>query len=172
MKEYRSFIENLADNKESMAYANSGPEHAAIIFSNIFRTSRKEVCIYAGNLASGISSRPEYLEELKCFLDRKGKLQIILQSLDQTKNPELFNLLSQYAFFDKDQISLYETTAIVEGDENKPIHFCTGDDLMYRMENDTEMFQASGSFNDPQWVTSLKNLFGKLKNVSTPALLA
>lgn len=172
LDEYRSVIENLADNKESMAYANAGPEHAAIVFANIFRTSNTLVNVFAGNMNGGISSSKAYLEQLNGFLERKGKLRIILQEFDRENNKELFALLKRYAFFHSDQVKVYRTdSTILNTDTNTPIHFCTGDNTMYRMEQNTSKFFATGSFNDPKWVSSLKELFASIKDTSTEVAL-
>lgn len=78
LNDYQNYIDNLSSTKSSEIFLNSSREHAVIIMSNIFKTAREEVLILAGDLFGGISNQKLYWVELIKFLNRGGKLNILL----------------------------------------------------------------------------------------------
>ncbi len=48
--------------------------------------------------------------------------------------------------------------------ENKTIHFCTADSLMYRLEDDIEHRKAIGNFGDSQTAKELETVFDQAFN--------
>lgn len=170
--QYEQLIENLASNNESMMYFNSGPDHAAVVFSTIFKYATNEVCILAGDMNGKISSNTKYLTELEKFLKRKGKVKILLEEYKKEKNPKLFDLLAQYQFFDSDQIIIKQFDGVVTNtDTKKKIHFCIADDKIYRVEEDTENYVANGSFNDDKTVKILNNIFNEISSKANSIVL-
>jgi ABC-type taurine transport system substrate-binding protein len=172
LKQYGELIENLAFHNESMIYFNSGPEHAAIVFSKIFKYANEEINIVAGNMNGGISSQEVYLKELEDYLKRKGKIKILLEEFNREKNPDFFNLLSKYQFFDSSQIILKKFNGeVVNTETRRKIHFCIADEKIYRVEEDVDKYVAKGSFNDSSTVDILKNIFEDISSNAEPILL-
>jgi hypothetical protein len=172
MVEYEKLIENLAKNRESMMYYNSGPDHAAIVFSKIFKYAHTELCILAGNMKGGISNQSSYLSELRQFLERKGQVKLLLREFDKKNNPELFQLLSKYQFLFPDQVEVKIATSVLTDTEtSREIHICTGDSSIYRIEEDIEKYTAKGSFNDPLTTQALNRIFAEMFESASPVAL-
>jgi hypothetical protein len=70
--EYKKMITSAADSRSYSIWGNSGPAHARIIMTNIFRTAQHSICIFAGNLNGAISTK-EYIDELTKCLVEKGE---------------------------------------------------------------------------------------------------
>jgi hypothetical protein len=163
MKEYKQLIENLAFNKEPMIYANSGADHAEIVFSAIFRYSKKEIFMRLGDMREGVSNRAEYLYSLQSFLSKGGVLKLMASDFDFSNNTKLYNLLALYQFFnpEKVQIKKYNIDAFKPKETEEPVYFCTGDYRMYRIEYDTKKSAAYGSFNNTDIVERLRNRYNE-----------
>ena len=78
-KNYSELVEKLASNKDGLIFLNSGKEHASIVMSNIFKYSTKNVKIFAGDFNGSVCGDSNYQREFKKFVERSGKVQIILQ---------------------------------------------------------------------------------------------
>jgi hypothetical protein len=163
---YRKAVEFFAKSKTDNLMFNSGNEHAAIIFSNIFLNSSSCVKIFAGNLHNEVTEKPEYINSIIGFLQQKdSKLDILLDGfdgLDGRQDSQLFKKL----FFFKEKIvvkstkvKFHVTRKTEDGTKKDHIHFCTGDSQMYRLEIDTTNRTARCNFNDPPFVKILNNLF-------------
>jgi hypothetical protein len=163
LEEYKKSIESLANNRDSMIFMNSGNEHAAIVMGNIFKHSKQDIRIFAGNLNGAVSGDDYYQEHLSNFLDSGGKLKILLQEFDKNNPPEIFNLFSSVDFFypENVEIKLSNTTLVSEDTETK-VHFTVGDSSMYRIENDVEKYLAKGSFNNPDKANYLIEIFDEI----------
>lgn len=160
LEAYKKSIESLADSKDSMIFMNSGKEHAAIVMGNIFKHSKKDIRVFAGNLNGDVSNSPYYQKYLSKFLDSGGKLKILLQEYDENNPPEIFNLFSSIDFFYPENVEIkLSNTALVSDDTNNNIHFTVGDSSMYRIENDVDKYLAKGSFNSPEKANYLIEIF-------------
>ncbi|MDP1675922.1 MAG: hypothetical protein Q8L88_03575 [Bacteroidota bacterium] len=165
MEDYIGYIKNLAENKLPTIFYNSGPEHASIVMSNIFQNSKDMIRIFAGNFSGEVSQNERYIESLKSYLNRKGKVHILLDEYTEDKKPHLFDLLSTYSFFNPENIEIKKTnTHVVEEKTKKKIHFTTGDNCMFRLEEDTDKFLAKGSFNNLELTDKLIKYFDQIFN--------
>ena len=169
MEEYKNFIEKLAKNKEESLYLNSGPEHAGIVLSTIFKNTKSELRIFAQGLKSGVATSDLYLDGLKSFLEKKnGTVKILIQEYYSNEEPKVFNILSYYKFFNKEQVTIKTTQSKVftkpekEKIEPKSIHFTTGDDSIFRLEEDIVTFKAFGSFNNKEYTIKLNQIFDEI----------
>jgi hypothetical protein len=168
---YEDWIENLAKNKQSILYSNSGPEHATVVLSTMFKYAQTEVCIYAGAMNGGISNKTVYLDNVAKFLSGNGKLKMLLKDYSFENNQELFGLLRQFQFINPEQVQIRKAyTRLVNADGNE-IHFTTADQGMYRLEKDIGKFHAIGSFNDTKTVKTLKDKFDSIFETSEPVFI-
>jgi len=164
LESYRKAVEFLAKNKVDDLIFNSGDEHAAIIFNNIFSNSDYQVRIFAGNLQNSVTEKPEYINSITELLYRGVRLEILLNNFDDSvkKDSDLFKKL--YYYRDK-RISIkctnkrFYVTRLTEGPVKEYVHFCTGDFGMYRLETNTETRSARCNFNDQPFVKDLNDLF-------------
>lgn len=170
---YEVSVKYLAENKVDNIIYNSGEEHALIIFENIFNNCKYKLRLLSGNLSNGITKNPKYINSLTRFLaQRNGKLEIILDRYEdgsKVVNSDLFKKLETY----KDQITIKKSTLSYSlnnenkvDSERKHIHFCIGDDHIFRLETDTEKRKAKCNFNDITYSNILKDLFYRLYNQS------
>lgn len=159
MNNYLRYIQGLAKENSTESFVNSGPQHAAIVMSTIFKNAKNYIYLFSGNLNGDISNNEEYQKQLSGFLIRGGELKILLQKHSESSEPKIFNL---FRFFSNvgSKISIKKHPyQIVDNNANKEVHFVVADDKMYRLENDTEKYLAVGSFNDISQSLSLKETF-------------
>lgn len=161
---YENYIEGLAINEKNHLFFNSGKDHAIIVLSQIFSQAKNYVKLYSGNLNGGISSSDKYIKAVSGFLNRGGKLEILLEQFDSAKEPVIFELLKG-----SNNVSVKSHSCTLSSSSNqfKSIHFCIADGRMYRLENDTEKFTAQGNFNDKNVVQELESIFDKISNHET-----
>lgn len=160
---YRNGVEDLANLKSEQIHYNSGPEHAMIVFKNIFNSARKEINIFSGSFDDRVCNNDsnDYLKSLESYLYGGGKLNIILNSyVDSSSNPTI-NLLKRFMESDrfKNNIVIKKTNKKLYYNKVNEMHFTTADDRIYRKEIDIEKFIATFSFNQPNEVTKLNEQF-------------
>jgi hypothetical protein len=168
LKIYESAIKYLADNQNNFIIPNSGKEHATIIMSNIFRTSKNYVYIFAGNLGGEVSNSV-YIENLIDFLERDGTyLEVILEEKPQIKS-EAIRAILEHAKENPEKVKITYATnkeSLRQSINEEEIrHFTFADDRMYRLEVDTKKFIAQANFNDEATVVRLKEKFKSIKNI-------
>lgn len=133
MANYLHFVEDLAKSSTDEFFFNSGPIHAAIVMSNIFRFSNKIVRIYTGGFNGAISNDKNYRINLEAFLSRDGSKMKILALKDYRKKEtcKIFSILDKYIH--KVEYKLTDSI-VINKDDNTPIHFTIGDEKMTRVE--------------------------------------
>jgi hypothetical protein len=153
MVEYRKFVATLATENSNQTFLNSDEDHAAVVFEQIFKDSKSELRIFAGSLCSKVANSPAYIEALSGFLERGGKLNILLNNYNPecAKNSNVFKRLAYYISEGK-SISIKRTTSkpyFANDPGKKEIHFTVGDDKSYRIETDIESRTAECNLNNP-----------------------
>jgi len=166
MEKYREFVSDLARNNVNKVFMNTDADHALEVFINIFNSSKTEIKILAGSLSSSLSNKPEYITALGQFIERGGKLEILLNSFDSSKATES-NLLKRLAYYVlQNKPITIATTGIkpyfTDDTEKNGVHFTIGDGVAYRIETHTEKRTAICNFNDPEMGKHLVELFNKI----------
>lgn len=156
MKEYFNFVENLAKNKENKDFFNSGPIHASIVMSRIFKYSNNEVKIFCGGFTGAVSNDPLYLSTLEEFLEKpETKMKILVEDYENNKTSKVYSIFKKY----KSKVEIFTTPArVVINDTERPIHFTLGDNKMLRLETNPEDFTAQVNFNSTD-SSSIVSLF-------------
>lgn len=163
MDNYIKYIENLVLNNEPIIFQNSSSEHASAVMSSIFKYSKERVRILAGSLCGDVSSDEKYIQELRMFLNRNGKIQILLDDFNGKLNPAVANVLSDAYFFNPNQVEIRQTDKkVTNSANNQNIHFTVGDKKMFRLEEDTVKYFAKCSFNSPEISSILISSFDAL----------
>lgn len=169
MTEYNEYIRELADELKNVVFYNSGPEHAALVMGTIFSKSNEIVKLYAGSFSGDVSAKEYYTKALEGFLNRGGKLQILLQKeklekkIKEKGEPTVFDLLKYYSIINPGSISIkIHPFQIIKENGGREIHFTVGDNRMYRLEDDVDNFTAVGNFNDPNESKELAAIFDKI----------
>jgi hypothetical protein len=162
MDKYKDFVENAARRvtSEKQVFNNSGPIHAAIVMSRIFKHSTKEVNIFCGGFSGTISNDEEYLKHLDGFLTRGGNLRMFVQA-DNSKNPDakIFKVLRKHP----GKYELYKTEMNIT-EHNVPVHFMTGDNVFLRVETDILDYSAKVYFGDTSQTKKYNDVFEQLYN--------
>lgn len=160
LESYQIFVKDLADKKSELLFNNSGSAHASIVMSNIFRTAENEVLIFSGSLCSDITNNNEYLESLKAFLNRNGKLKVILETELDHKS----ELSSIFEGCNSSNIEIKNNaTSIIKGN-NFP-HFAVADSKSCRLEpheSGTHKHSAICCFNNKKIGMHLSTFFDNL----------
>ena len=171
MTEYQTFIHNLAVNRINQLFFNSDEEKMRSVFIELFNNSNSEIRIFAGNLCNSSVETDLYIEALSDFIERKGRLFILLNNYDSevAKSSNLFKRLAYYISEDYD-IFIKKTSAkpyiSVPNKDKQYVHFSTGDNQSFRLETDLENRTAICNMNDPTFTGRLVNLFDRIFNDS------
>ena len=163
--EYDQHLKHLRESCSSFVFPNSGIEHAEILMSNIFDATRREISILSGALSETLTNRSKYVESFKKMMERGVKIKVILVAQNSTKEKsEAHKLLEKYEnaeikILDADTKHIYEAIF-----QNKEVHFCFSDEMIFRLEYDTREYKAYGSFNNREIECNLIKAFDLLFN--------
>lgn len=170
MDDYRKAVEYYASNHLNYLFHNKGPEHAKIIFENIFKVANEHIRIAANNLwNTEVVNTQEYIDALRTFLDKpNSKLDIILTNepnwnevkADEANN--IYKLLLNYK--SKVRIKTGEGKNFRKTDTNQIVHLCTADDSIYRLEDNIDERTAICNFKDEKTVSELNKIFDGVFN--------
>jgi hypothetical protein len=165
LDEYSQTIEYLAEAQDNVEFTNSGKDHARIVMSNIFKTANQYVYILARDLGGEVS-KGVYLDELENFLNRGGKLKVILEKAPDKKSKAIDIILTYKQGHPNQNIEIayandYDSLFLF--DDYKLKHFTIADGRMYRLEIDTDKYLALVNFNDSIKAHDLLEKFNKLK---------
>ncbi len=166
MKNYITYITQLATSKSNLEFSNSNEEHALDVLCQIFKSAEHTLRIFAGSLCSAVPSSPEYISSLSDFIEKGGKLVVALNSFSRKEatNSNLFKRLAYYIELGKD-IHIYRTGAqpyLVSDPFKNEIHFTIGDECSYRVETDIVKKAAKCNFNNPEAAANLIDFFDKI----------
>ena len=148
---YKEFVQMLSDNSDTRVFLNKGEKHALVVLERIFRRSSKTVRIFAGNLCRTVGKEADYIAALSDFIDRGGRVRILLNDFDENlaKESDLYKRLAYFKHLGKDIIvKTTKAKPYQEGDpDQKEIHFTVGDEIAYRIETDIKQRSAQCCMN-------------------------
>jgi hypothetical protein len=161
---YLDFVEGFAREGKNQVFFNSGPIHAAIVMSRIFKYSKDTVKIYCGGFSGTVSNDERYLKNLQNFLENGGQLKILAErDLSNAGKSKIFPLLRKHS----SSVEMYRAQLHVRNiDINKPVHFTIGDNRMIRLETGTDDYTAEVNFGDVDKAKRLSDLFTEVWNAS------
>ena len=161
-KIYKDSLLTASSENQNRLIFNDRPMKANIFMSILLEKAKHEVNICSHNLNSEVTKLNGFEEALdKVLQNKKIKVRILVN--EATDNKNIQKLLDKYInkdygnelrFLNDNEI----LSKVFEGEK----HFTTIDGLSYRMEHDTDGYQAKGNFNDPEMSTILNSLFDKL----------
>lgn len=167
MSNYRRFIHSLATSHINRVFLNSDEDKMIAVFTEIFNFSSDIVRIFAGSLCNPSTESSAYIEALSDFIERKGRLKILLNNFDVTKVQKT-NLYKRLAYYKSEgaDIEIKSTSAtpyiIAKDGEHINIHFAVGDDKSYRVENDTNNRTAICNMSDKETAKELASVFDRI----------
>lgn len=166
LEEYKLAVQEYASKGIDYLFHNNGNEHAQIVFQTLFDNARSMVRIAAGSLCNDeLVNTKEYIDSVTKFLDiPNAKLYILLSSfpeeaVDMSGDCLLKSIATHRA--------VKEGRVIIKDGKNKgfknsvgvPVHFCTADSRMYRLETDIVKRSASCNFGDSRLTKQLELVF-------------
>lgn len=161
--DYREFVHGLATHQTDMIFLNSDEDKMLAVFLEMFASSQSEFRIFAGNLCNDVTNSKEYIEAISNFIEKKGKLFILLNNFHQEKavNCNLYKRLAYYQSL-KDYDIKIKTTQTNITYNDKPAHFAIGDRKSFRIETDIQNRTAICNMNNPEYCAKLIDFFDKM----------
>lgn len=162
IKEFKKAVNILAKGKEDFFFNHYGSEQGAIVIGTIFKYANSTVRMFVGDLNGDLSENEYYLENLKKYILRGGELKVLIQDIDNLNPSSAFKLIDMYSGM-KDNVEIFPTNAkLLHPETKKEFHFTTGDDLMFRVEDDINEYSGYSSFNAPDIVKILSSGFDNI----------
>lgn len=166
MNDYYRFVKELSEKNENYVFFNSDEGKMLSVFSVMFQGASKEFRIFAGSLCNETTDSKSYIEAVSDFLERGGKLRILLNNYNEKKafQSDLFRRL--YYYVTKGKTVKIRTTNekpyITSGDDRINVHFSVGDEKSYRIEQDIEKRTAVCNMNGESQAKDMARLFDKI----------
>ena len=169
LQSYKDAVSAYAREGRDFLFHNKGEEHALIICTSIFDNAQSTVRIVAGDLCrKGVCDNTAYVNALRNFIGKTDtKLSIVLttpaEKKEMMRSPLFFMLRESKAY--KDQRVVVKTSegklfmSKSANSSAETIHFCTGDDHMFRIENDLDNCRAIANFGDKKTTKQLNDVF-------------
>ena len=165
MNTYKSFVHNLAENQIDKVFLNSDNNKMLSVFQEMFEYANFEFRIFAGDLCNETTGSKEYIESISNFIEKKGKLYILLNNFHQEKSVT-HNLYKRLAYYQ----SLGENHIYIKTTKNQVLykgevaHLAIGDHRSYRIETDIEKRTAICNMSSPEYSEKLVSIFDDLFN--------
>ena len=168
MEEYNEFVNFLVTKGINKIFLNSDLDKMKAVFTEMFKSATQELRIFAGTLCNDVTDSEEYVETLSDFIEKGGKLRILLNNFDKQKagKSRLFNRLTYYCSLNEYNIQVKSTKeepyVVMGKGEKKNVHFAVGDKKSYRIETDIEKRNAVCNMNDPVNAGKYADFFDKI----------
>ena len=174
---YANNVREKAREKSDYLFHNEGNGHALVICQNLFESADSHIRIAANQLYNDeVVNKQEYISAMKSFLDKPNtKLDIIITNAPERENVRkdgtFYGMLHDHQAYKDGRviIKVGDGKSFRNGD-GKMVNFCTGDERMFRFEDDIEKRTAIANFNDPEMTKDLingfDNVFGKLRTLN------
>ena len=146
MHEYKEAVKELANNREDYNFPNKGKDHAKIVLGMIFETTNDEISMFSGELDYEILK--DIFESISSFIDRGGKLRIILDKPDIPYN-DIISFLCKKNIPIKIANDVFRKNVKALSKNAELYHFIIGDRRAFRIEVDTNEYKAICNFNNP-----------------------
>ena len=167
--DYKAYVEGMAINPRNEVFFNSGPIHASIVMSRIFKYAQVNICIYSGGFTGAVSNDEDYLKYMESFLKKDGRLKIVVEKdLSHDENCRVYELLRRY----KSKVDIKKTTArVISIETKKPLHFTVSGNNMMRLETGTDDYTAEVNFGDTKNAPRLRQMFDEIWDDQTSSAL-
>ncbi len=142
--EFAKIVESYANNSNDGTYANSGPFHAAIVLGNIFRTTKSSIYAFVEDLNGTVTNNPYCAKFFDSLISNHNiEINYILRSIPDKK--EVLNKLLNRREQLPDKTKLL---VLKHNFEFLKFNFTVSDNIIYRLEKDTQNYIADFSFDD------------------------
>lgn len=166
MNGYYDFVKGLAERKEDFVFSNSDREKMLSVFSVMFKNAEKEFRIFAGSLCNETTEDAMYIEAVTDFLERGGKLRILLNKYSKVDafKSKLFRRLYYLSTIGKDVcVRTTDEHPYISNEEGRiEVHFSIGDSQSFRIEQNIEKRTAVCNMNGQKQAKDLVELFDNI----------
>ncbi|TAF73544.1 MAG: hypothetical protein EAZ53_11850 [Bacteroidetes bacterium] len=169
---YRTEVINIADSEteNSRIFLNHGPDHAAIVCTEIFKRTKKTVNIYSRQMSGMYSTNPDYLYAFKELLKNDVKVNILVDNSDslESNKSEFLKKIKNIELIDK--IKFKKATPDFREDlsnlfVDKKLHYFTiADNKMFRLEKHDSPYAAFICFNNENVSAKVLSIYDKYFN--------
>ena len=129
---YARELDRALKRTEEFANFNKDIQHASIVVCTAFRHAKAKIRLLSHELDPVLYASPWFETEVKAFLDRGGKLEILLES----KVSEQDHPLMKMAAHEPDKIDVRQVSDEFQRRTQYPFNFMVVDDIGYRFEHD------------------------------------
>ena len=164
--EFEITVRDAAIHQSPSILPNSNKKRAVIVLSNIFKSSKEVVKIFANRFESPICQDATYVLELKeAIKTRNVKVQILFTESPDDSSPAcimLKELLPNYSHCIEMKViskAAEEEINSKKINSGKPFRFAVADHRMFRYELNTTDYQAYFCFKDFERAKKLENIF-------------
>lgn len=165
-EQYTQFVHYQALSKNSLDFLNSDEEKMKTVYIEMINNAQSEFRIFAGTLACEVTNSTEFVETLSDFIERGGKIHILLNRYDEeiVLKSQLFKRLAYYKSKNKEVVvkRSLDHPYIVTQEGNKNVHFALGDKTSYRIETDINKRTAICNMNNPEKAAEFAAFFDGL----------
>ena len=173
LADYCNDIKVMVDKKVGVVFRNKGKLHAAVVMSNIFASSKKNIRIFAGDLNGDVSGISIWSKSINYSFNENPELKIeaVFEKIPNSSSIG-YNTLLKLKEKSPTRVSLFKFNEISVGffKENlfdDVFHFTTGDDVMYRIETNILNYTAVCNVDNIGTTSRLNSLFSIIKAKST-----
>jgi|GEM_PF-2169553 len=167
IEDFKKAVKTLAESNNDFVFNHKGRNQGSYVLGTIFKHAEDYVKMFVGDFNGAISDNEYYLDNLERFLNRGGKIRVLIQDI-RTVPPKAYKLISRYKGIKKDDqekviIERINEKVMLEWENEKTeMHFAIADDKMFRIEYDINKYKGVASFNSPDVVEKLNKKFNQL----------
>lgn len=173
LKDYRQYLEGLAEKKSNILFSNGGKEYASILMSVLFANTSQEAVIFCEGFGPELVSTEDYRDALNRYLDQGKGLKVLLNNTEHLDEDPIQLLLSEKNRRENPE-SIQIRAITPEGRQqikdqfNGSVNnFAVFDSEKFRLEYDPAEYTAFGSFNRPEDAKLLRGLFDRVFESAT-----
>lgn len=165
---YAENVRDKAARKEDYLFHNEGNAHAKIILENLFINADNHIRMAANTLNNEVVNSREYRDAMSVFLDKDNtRLDIIITRIpgksEVNMDDSLYGMLLNHRAYADGRITVKSGDGKSFRDKDgERVNFCTGDDMMFRLEDNIEARTAVANFNDPDTTHALIIMFDRV----------
>ena len=158
---YKEAVEQMAIKGSEKTFNNSGPIHASIVMTSIYRNAKDNIKLYTKDLQGEIGRFLDYMTSMNDYINSNKSFQILINERPHFESDLFDTILNASKTIKGVELRFASPTFVKEVDSyaNKNSHFCIADDKMFRLEYDNYNHQALCGFNSPKVVSKFCLLY-------------
>lgn len=160
IREYRAFVNRVAETDRSRLIVDKDTRHASILLSKIFDLSERQVELLTGCLDPAVYGADDLLCACGEFLKRNAQASIRILSESPIRPDHPFvHFIQNEGLGDRLEISVVPPEL-----QDYKYHFAVGDGAHFRFEPNKNVREAFVKFDDPSDGAQLQSAFDELNH--------